>query len=189
MHESLFYVQDGVLSQSELISARLDGLLFEVGVGYMPADLPEDADARVSALAPLLAPGFAASGPTAAWVHGVGDAAPVRHHLHRAAERRPRVKAQRDVVVHESWLPPEDVVMVAQVPVTSRVRTLTDLVLGVERYPEYRVWIDLVAREMPILLQQVYERLSGRQRLPGRRAALALVARLADENAQEVVTR
>ncbi|KDA05876.1 hypothetical protein DC31_14450 [Microbacterium sp. CH12i] len=56
MHKSLFYLPGGLLSQPELNSARLDGLLFELGAGYMPADIPEGVDARAAALIPIVSP-------------------------------------------------------------------------------------------------------------------------------------
>lgn len=189
MHDSLFYLPGAVLSHSELISARLDGLLCEVGAGYMPADIPETDTARVTALAPVLLPGFAASGPTAAWVHGVGDAPPLRHHIQRAVDRRPRISARRDVVVHESRLPPDDVIMIASVPVTSLLRTMTDLVLYADRYRESHTWMRTLATEMPELLAPVREHLAGRPRLPGRRAALGHIERLSEATDYEDVTR
>lgn len=189
MHDSLFYLPGAVLSQPELNAARLDGLVSEVGAGYMPADIPETGGARVTALGPFLLPGFAASGPTAAWVHGVGNTPPSRHHFQRAIDRRPRISAVRDVVVHESKLAPTDIVMVANVPVTSMLRTLTDLVLFADRYPECHAWMALLAAAVPELLTPVREHLSGRPRLPGRRAALTHIERLSAIEAYDDVTR
>ena len=80
MHPSLLYLPGAPLSLPELTAARIDGLLIEVGDGYMPPDIPEGPAARLASLAPILSPGYAASGPTAAWVHGVGDGPPRCHH-------------------------------------------------------------------------------------------------------------
>lgn len=189
MHDSLFYRPGAVLSQSELSAARLDGLVFEVGTGYMPADAPEGPSARVTALGQILCPGFAASGSTAAWVHGVGDASPLRHHIQRTVDRRPRVKAGRNVVVHESRLSAHDFVWIADAAVTSPLRTLTDLVLGADRYPEYLRWMHLLAKEIPVLIPAVRKNLSVRERLPGRRAALARLEQLSAETYHDEVTR
>lgn len=189
MHDSFFYLPGAVLSQPELSSARLDGLLFEVGAGYMPADVPEDHSARMAALGQVLCPGFAASGSTAAWVHGVGDAAPLQHHIQRAVAHRPRANAPHNVVVHESQLGPGDVVWIADAPVTSPLRTLTDLVLGADRYPEYLVWMQLLASEMPALVPLVRANLTVRERLPGRRAAFSRLDRLSVVRCQDEVTR
>ncbi len=189
VHDSLFYRPGAVLSQSELSSARLDGLVFEIGSGYMPADVPEDRSARMTALGPILCPGFAASGSTAAWIHGVGNAPPFQHHIQRVVEHRPRVKTAPNVVVHETRLPPGDIVAIAASHVTSPQRTMTDLVLNADRYPDYFVWMHLLAREMPWLLSEVFERLDHRERIPGRRIALARLERLSAECDQDDVTR
>jgi hypothetical protein len=193
VNPSLFYRPGALLSQQELSAARLDGLLVEVGEGYMPADLPEDAGARATALAPILSAGYAASGPTAAWVHGVGDAAPLRHHIQRAVDRRPRVQPRHDVIVHEGQLPSNDLVHIAGVPVTTPLRTLTDLVLTSSRHGECARWMRAMAAACPSLVPVVQTLLAERSRMPGKRAALAIIAELAGEpgeNArQEEVTR
>jgi hypothetical protein len=189
VHPSLFYRPGALLSQQELSAARLDGLLVEVGEGYMPADLPEDAGARATALAPILSAGYAASGPTAAWVHGVGDAPPQRHHLQRAADRRPRVELRRNVVMHEGQVPPGDLTFVAAVPVTTPLRTLTDLVLTSSRYRECAVWMRSMAEACPALVPQVQTLLAGRSRMPGKRAALATVSELLNERGQDQAAR
>lgn len=175
MHPSLFFHPGALLSQPELSSARIDGLLIEVGEGYMPPDVPEDAAARIASLGPILIPGHAASGPTAAWVHGVGDAAPRCHHLQRHSQRRARISPGRNVVVHEAQLSADDIQLVAGTAVTTRLRTMTDLVLGAHRDAETAMWMRRFGRAEPHLLVAVRERLERRHRLPGKRAALAAV--------------
>lgn len=189
MHPSLFYRPGALLSQQELSAARLDGLLVEVGEGYMPSDLPEDAGARAAALAPILSPGYAASGPTAAWVHGVGDAPPQRHHIQRAVDRRPRVELRRNVIMHEGKVPPGDLTFVAAVPVTTPLRTLSDLILTSSRYGECALWMRSMAQARPSLLPLVQTLLSGRSRMPGKHAALAAVSALLEERGEEEAAR
>ncbi|MDQ0645514.1 type IV toxin-antitoxin system AbiEi family antitoxin [Microbacterium murale] len=194
MDPSLFYRPGALLSQQELIAARLDGLLVEVGEGYMPVDLPEDAGARAAALIPILSPGFAASGPTAAWVHGIGDAPPLRHHIQRAVDHRPRVHPRQNLIMHEGRVPPSDLLLVGAVPVTTPLRTLTDLVLTSGRYDECAAWMRSMATACPSLVPRVQSLLVARSRLPGKRAALAALAELIagreqEEGAQDEVTR
>lgn len=190
MHPSLLHLPGTPLSRAELISARLDGLLIEVGEGFMPPDLPENTAARLASLGPVILPGFAASGPSAAWVHGVGDAAPRCHHLQRFAPHRPRVRTMRDVIVHQSRLPDSDVLRIGALVVTTPVRTLTDLVLSGVRDPEALRWAQLLAARSPALVSEVRSALESRERIPGKRRALALVAQLeSDEQAYEEVTR
>ena len=178
MDPSLFYRPGALLSQQELGAARLDGLLVEVGEGYMPADLPEDAGARAAALSPIISPGYAASGPTAAWVHGVGGTPPARHHTQRAVDRRPRIDQRRDVIAHEGRVPRSDLIVFGAIPVTTPLRTLTDLVLMSGRYRECAVWMPEMAALFPSLVPQVQTLLAARSRMPGKQAALSAVAEL-----------
>lgn len=183
MDPSLFYRPGALLSQQELSAARLDGLLVEVGEGYMPVDLPEDTGARAASLAPILSPGYAMSGPTAAWVHGIGDAPPLRHHIQRAVDRRPRVQPRQNVIVHEGQVPADDLMLVAVMPVTTPLRTLTDLVLTSSRYGECATWMRTMAAACPSLVPLVRSALAARSRMPGKRAALAVVADLMEQRA------
>lgn len=186
MHPSLFFRPGALLSQAELNSARLDGLLIEVGEAYMPPDLPEDEAARIGSLAPILSPGYAACGPTAAWVHGVGHEPPYCHHVQRVSAKRPRVRPLRGVVVHDRRLGDHDVQFISGAPVTTRLRTLIDLVLAAGRDPEAAEWMRRLARTHPGLVPQVREVIEARQRMPGRRAALTALTSL---EAQDDVTR
>lgn len=194
MHAALFYLPGDRLSQQELSAARLDGHLVEVGEGYMPADTVEDAGARATALTPLLCPGVAVSGPSAAWIHGAGDTPPMRHHVHRATSRRVRANGDRRLVLHDTTVPPEELTSIAGVPVTTARRTLLDLVLGIPRYPDHRLWALALADVAPSTVTEAHDALLLRTRVPGKRAALALLAELSrdrhDQSAdQDEVTR
>lgn len=187
MNPSLFYRPGALLSQQELSAARLDGLLVEVGEGYIPADLPEDAGARTAAVMSVLSAGYAMSGPTAAWVHGIGGEPPLRHHIHRAVDHRPRVEPRRDVVVHEGQVMPSDLIFIGTTPVTTPLRTLTDLVVTANRYEECASWMRSMAAAMPSLVSQVQELLAARTRMPGKRVALATVEELLSATVQSGV--
>lgn len=148
----------------------------------MPPDLPEGIAMRLASLGPVMLAGHAACGPTAAWVHGVGNAAPRCHHIQRFAPRRPRVRSVRDVVVHQSRLPASDISFHGTSAVTTPLRTLTDLVLAAARDPEALRWARLLALHAPSsLLDDVRTALEGRERAPGKRRALVLVAELEGE--------
>lgn len=176
MHPSLLFFPGALLSQPELNSARLDGLLIEVGEGFMPPDLPEDPHARIASLRPILMPGYAASGPTAAWVHGSGDAPPLRHHLQRVSPRRRRVHAEPGVILHETLLDASDVELVGAFPVTAPLRTLLDLALTVGSNDAAADWVRSLAHSRPALIPRAIEHLESRPRLPGKHAALTLLA-------------
>ncbi|MGL3150693.1 hypothetical protein ACSS7Z_10060 [Microbacterium sp. A82] len=189
MNPLLLYRPGALLSQPELCSARLDGLLFEIDDAYMPADIPEDADARVTALAPILSPGYAASGTTAAWLQGIGSRAPLRHHIQRTSMRRHRVAPHRDVVVHQVQLPEEDVQLISSTLVTTPLRTLTDLAIRAEKDTESRAWLLLVAQQQPHLVAVAIDCLETRSRVPGKRSALRRLNDLLESAHQDVVTR
>jgi hypothetical protein len=178
VHPTLLYFPGALLSQPELSSARLDGLLIEVGDGYMPPDLPEDAAARVAALEGVLIDGYAASGPTAAWIHGVGETPPSRHHLHRVAVRRQRVHPARGVVLHDTRLGTNDFTIVAGAPVTTPLRTLIDLSLAAGGDSDSARWVYRVAADRPDLVAPARSHIESRHRVPGKRAALALLRTL-----------
>jgi len=190
VHPSLFFRPGALLSQPELGAARIDGVLIEVGEGYMPPDLPEDDAARARSLSPVLVSGYALSGPSAAWVHGAGDAPPIRHHLQRIGAHRPRVERALNVVLHERTTAAGDIELIDDVPVTTRVRTLVDLVLGADADESTAEWMHRLAATAPELVPQVRGILASRHRMPGKRAALARIDELERERErQEEVTR
>lgn len=190
MHAALFYLPGTRLSLPELISARLDGLVSEVGEGFMPADIAEGSDARATAISPLLPRGYAASGPTAAWIHGAGDVAPAQHHAQRCSPHRSRVRRERRIVVHESQVPAEDLISFDRVWATSAQRTLLDLALGASRHPDYLPWGLALQQARPTLVPVVRKMLDDRERIPGKRAACALLEEWSmPESRQEDVTR
>lgn len=191
MHPSLIFRPGALLSQSELSAARLDGLLIEIGDAYMTPDLPEDAPARLASIAHVIAPGYAACGPSAAWAHGAGNAPPRCHHIQRVVAYRPRTAPARDVAVHDRRLDVDDVELIGGAPVTTAVRTMTDLILGVSRDAEVTWWAQRLAEVFPDSPRGARERLLARGRMPGKRRALALIDELFGEDPAdyEEVTR
>lgn len=173
MHPSLFFHPGALLSQAELSAARIDGVLIEVGECYMPPDLPEDAGARATSLKPILVPGFCLCGPSAAWVHGAGDGPPWRHHLQRIVAHRSRVRTPPAVVLHERSIEPAEVRTIAGIPVTTRLRTLTDLVLGASDDAESDEWMRRFGAAEPELVGQVRDLIAAKGRMPGKRDAIA----------------
>lgn len=78
------------LSPAELSAARLDGDVFELGGGYMPADAPECASLRAATIVGVYGPGLVAVGLSAAWVHGATGDEPLPH----LAQPLPGVRAR-----------------------------------------------------------------------------------------------
>ena len=178
MHPAFLYLPGTRLTLPELSAARLDGHVVELGEGYIPADLVEGAALRAAALAVFVAPGAAASGPTAAWIHGAGDAPPSPHHARRAVPRRIRPKPHQRLIFHDTPVPASDVVIVGGVAVTTPLRTMIDLALGVHRDPTLLPWVRALAAAMPGLAEDAIEGLRAMSRVPGSRAGLATLERM-----------
>ncbi|MFF1541604.1 type IV toxin-antitoxin system AbiEi family antitoxin [Microbacterium sp. NPDC058269] len=179
MHPAFLYVPGDRLSQPELSAARIDGHVVEVGDAYVPADFIEGPDVRASGIAALVQPGTAASGPTAAWIHGAGDAAPAVHHVKRCVERRIRAVTSSRLVFHDTMVPPSDVQLIGGVRVSTPVRTMLDLATTLHRDPRVLIWMDRLALVFPDVPEAAADTLRGMNRVPGSRAGSAVLERLA----------
>lgn len=125
------YFADDRLSTPELMAARLDGHLVELGEGFIPADAVETRELRAGSLRTLTAVGLAFTHESAAWVHGGLADAPRRHCVQRtSARRRPHLLDGR-LRYRDGQLPATDIVVVSGVAVTTPERTLADLVRDV----------------------------------------------------------
>jgi hypothetical protein len=179
MHPAFLYLPGARFSIAELSAARIDGHVVEVGDAYVPADLVEGPDVRASALAALVRPGTAASGPTAAWIHGAGDAPPAVHHVKRAVDRRLRPHTSARLVFHDTLLAASDLHLIGGIPVSTPVRTMLDLATGLHRDPRMLPWMNLLADLDPQLASEAATRLGGMRRVPGSRVGTAALERLA----------
>ncbi|WP_144877679.1 hypothetical protein [Microbacterium sp. 1.5R] len=177
MHPALLYLPGGRLTLSELSAARLDGHLVELGEGYVPADLVDSPSARAAAIAELVPTNTAASGPTAAWVHGAGATPPARHHIRRAVTRRLRLDVPPRVVLHDTALPDDHVVSLGGILVMTPLRTMVDLALVLHREPLRLPWIELLADTDPALLVEAVATIDRMRRVPGARAGRAALQR------------
>lgn len=178
MHPAFLYAPGQRLSLSELSAARLDGDVVELGECYIPADLVEGPALRARALASVIPAGTAASGPTAAWIHGAGTSAPVRHHVQRTAAQRLRIDVDRRLIFHDRRLAAPDIRWYGGVPVTAPTRTMCDLLLGIGRNPDYLAWARLLADTRPATLESAEREIRSLHRVPGRRQALAVLAEM-----------
>ncbi|MFJ4225145.1 type IV toxin-antitoxin system AbiEi family antitoxin [Microbacterium sp. NPDC089695] len=178
MHPALLYVPGRRLALPELCAARMDGHLVEIGDAYIPADLVEGTTTRAATLAGVIPASTAASGPTAAWVHGAGDAPPPRHHVSRAVPRRIRAVHSSRIVVHHSAVPEEDVETIAGIAVTTPLRTMTDLALGLHRDPTLRDWMTSLAAVDGDLVARTVTALDALHRVPGTVSGRAALLRI-----------
>ncbi|MFT4136992.1 type IV toxin-antitoxin system AbiEi family antitoxin [Microbacterium sp.] len=127
MRPFLYFAGDR-LSSPELMAACLDGHLVELGEGFMPADAVETRELRAASLRALMTTGLALTHASAAWVHGAAMSAPRRHCVQRTSERRGLHVVDVRLRYRDGRLPPEDLVIVSGVAVTTPERTLADLV-------------------------------------------------------------
>jgi hypothetical protein len=171
MASPFLYFPGERLSYAELSAARLEGMLVELGEGYIPADAVETAALRAASLAPLLRRDAAATHASAAWIHGVLPAAPGRHTIQRVADQRTRQRIDRRYVYRDPRLPPEDVQIMGGVAVTTPGRTVADLA----RLPPTDGDEALAAfvREDPGAVEEAVGWLARAGRVPQKRVALA----------------
>ena len=179
MHPALFYLPGEKLSLAELCAARIDGHVVELGEGYTPADTVEGPAARARGIAALVPAGTAVMGPSAAWIHGAGDAPPARHHIQRAVPHRLRVGAEPRVVYHDMLLPEPDQVTVGPLVVSDATRTLCDLARMSPGAPDFAWWAHRLAETQPHVVAPAARLLASAGRVPGKVRGLALLAELA----------
>ncbi|OJU39236.1 MAG: hypothetical protein BGN97_06325 [Microbacterium sp. 69-10] len=180
MHPALFYRPGERLSLPELGAARLDGDVFEVGEGFMPADTVEEADARATSLRDLIPAHLAACGPTAAWIHGAGDAPPQIHHVRRAGPTRGRVGFSPRVVYHERRAAPEELLSIGGIAVTTPLATAEELLFAATRPDgDDEIWLRALLLLNPELVDALRSTLAATARRPGRRRAVQLMSELA----------
>jgi hypothetical protein len=115
------------LSEAELTAACLDGHLVAVGDGFIAADAVETPALRGASLRPLLGDALAATGLSAAWVHGAPDAPPSRHRVQRVTVRRLHHVIDRRLEYHDRRIPAGDLLLIGGIWVTTPTRTLADL--------------------------------------------------------------
>ncbi|CAH0148346.1 hypothetical protein SRABI76_00728 [Microbacterium oxydans] len=179
MHPALLYVPGHRLSLPELSAARLDGDVIDIGDAYIPADLVESPDVRASSVAGFVQEGTAASGPTAAWIHGAGDAPPSVHHLQRARVRRVRPRPSLRVVFHDTAVDAVDLVELGGIAVVTPTRTMLDLVLALHRDAGALHWIERLAEVAPAVVHEARSTLEALERVPGTRTGREVLERLA----------
>jgi len=115
------------MSHAELMSARLDGHLVEVGEAFMPADAVETRELRAGSLRGILGTRLAATHESAAWVHGVLGEPPSTHHVQRCVDRRIPEPLDVRIRYRDVRLPERDCLVVAGVTVSTPTRTFIDL--------------------------------------------------------------
>lgn len=174
----LFYQPGDRLSLPELNAARLDGIVVEVGEGFIPCDTIETADTRAIGIAELVPAHMAACGPSAAWIHGAGDEPPRIHHVRRTKSARMRVAVSPRVRYHERRAAPADVQFIAGVTVTTPVATALELLFAAALANVDDPWLSALLLASPGLINEVRAQLDSAPRRPGRRRARSIMMEL-----------
>nr|WP_201469795.1 type IV toxin-antitoxin system AbiEi family antitoxin [Microbacterium hydrocarbonoxydans] len=177
MHPAFLYLAGSALTVAELTAARIDGDLFEIGDGYIPADLVEARSTRASSIAHLIPIDTAASGPSAAWIHGAGDAPPAIHHVRRAVERRIRSTRRARIVLHDTSVASTELEVLGGVLVMTPARTMVDLALGLHRDESLMRWLVLLSEVDETLIDAAIRHIERLARVPGTKAAHAALVR------------
>ncbi|WP_261164034.1 type IV toxin-antitoxin system AbiEi family antitoxin [Microbacterium sp. Marseille-Q6965] len=123
----IYFATAGALSAAELRAAALDGDLVPLGSGWVPADAIQTPALRAASLAPLLRPGLAAVGLTAAWIHGALATLPQPCQAQRATAGGGRRVGSGRLRIRDALLPVEEQQEVGGVRVSTPARTLVDL--------------------------------------------------------------
>ena len=191
MTSPFLYFADERLAPAELSAARLDGHLVELGEAYIPADAVETRELRAGSLRSLLGDTLAATHLSAAWIHGALAEPPARHTVQRAVGRRLHHVMGRRLHYRDLRVDPLDLIGISGVQVTRPARTLADLArVGDDEHARAAT---LMADAAPSLTAHAITWLEAHGALPNKRAALALLRRLAAREAsgagQDDVTR
>ena len=178
------YFSDDRLSTAELTAARLDGDLVEIGDAFMPADAVETRELRAATFLTLAGTQRAVTHASAAWVHGAIPEPPLIHSLQRAGLRRASFPVDARIRFRDVALPPDDVMRISGVAVTTPVRTLVDVVRDAVSGAAPASLVDAVLAWRPDLLDAAVDWLDLAGPVHHKRAAAAELRRR-----QEEVTR
>jgi hypothetical protein len=118
----------------ELQCAALDGELYALDQCFCPIDEFETTHLRAKALGLVLDPRIIAERMSAAWVWGALSAPPRRHQLCVAIGARTRPHPSLNATLREVVISPAEIDTVSGVRVTSRLRTVIDLLRFTENF-------------------------------------------------------
>lgn len=164
------------LPAAELAAARLDGDLVPLGFSFVPVDAPSRARSRAASLRPRLPDRFIADRRSAAWVYGATERLPERFEACVSTASRPSALSLFNGSVREVVIADEEVVRLGGVLVTSRLRTIIDLL----RTPVVDDGTASIARRLAaqggVTLADCDHYLAERAHLPWKRAARSRIA-------------
>ncbi|MGV8857222.1 hypothetical protein [Rhodoglobus sp.] len=157
----------------ELQCAVLDGELYALDQCFCPIDEFETTHLRARALGVVLDPRIIAERLSAAWVWGALVTPPRRHQLCVAIGARTRPHASLNATLREVVISPEEIDSVAGVSVTSRLRTVIDLLRFSESFGNREIQaIATLMTEGTLDYSECANSMLVRRNLPQKRIAL-----------------
>lgn len=167
------YFAGDALSLAEKSAARLDGDLIELDEAYTPTDTVETAAMRAGSLASLLGDTLAATHLSAAWIYGLLPDPPRRHTVQRAVPRRIHGVLHPRLHYRDLQVPPDDLLLLAGVRVTTPGRTVADLARVAD--VAHGAALDAYAVQQPRAVAAGLHWLEAAGTVPHKRAAVALL--------------
>ena len=167
------------LPLAELQCAALDGELYALDQCFCPIDEFETIHLRARALGVVLDPRIIAERLSAAWVWGALITPPRRHQLCVAIGARTRPHPSLNATLREVVISVDEIDTVAGVSVTSRLRTVIDLLRFSENFGDREISaIATLMADGKLDYVMCSDSLSARRNLPKKRIALERLARV-----------
>jgi hypothetical protein len=167
------------LPPAELQCAALDGELYALDECYCPIDECETIFLRARALGVVLDDRIIAEQMSAAWVWGALINPPRRHQLCVAIGARTRANPGLNATLREVVISPDEIDAVAGLSVTSRLRTVIDLLRFSENFGvRERAAVSTLMTDDQLNHETCSLALSVRRNLPQKRIALQRLAQV-----------
>jgi len=161
------------LPLAELQCAALDGEVYPLDSCYCPIDEFDTIHLRARALGVVLDRRVIAERMTAAWVWTAVPKPPVRHELCVAIGARARPRSTLNAVLREVVIDATELDTVSGVSVTSRLRTVVDLVRFSDPFgPRERTAVVALMADGGFDFDECVASLNARRNLPQKRRAL-----------------
>jgi len=166
------------LPSAELQCAALDGEVYPLDSCYCPIDEFDTIHLRARALGTALDSRIIAERMTAAWVWNAALNPPRRHELCVATGARTRPASDLNAVLREVVIDESEIDLIAGVQVTSRLRTVIDILRFSESFDEReQKAVTTLLVDGVISLDDCVAAVTGRRNLPQKRRALERLAR------------
>jgi hypothetical protein len=174
---------------AELQCAVLDGELYPVDQCYCPIDEFETIHLRARALGVVLDSRIIAEQMSAAWIWGALSTPPRRHQLCVAIGARTRPHPSLSATLREVVISPQEIDTVSGTMVTSRLRTVIDLLRFSESFgPHELSAIASLMTDGDLDQAACSLVLTARRNLPQKRVALERLAQICSTESRSMAT-